>query len=220
MRGKFKASEIALIVAEDCPLIADLNKKFNEKLEQGTKLTIFTYVTNVRGLYRWTHRPSQRGGSCNIDGKDSEIFPYVVLQMNPEEITNKLRMTTDGCKFEGLAAYIDESFLKIKSSDRCPQGTRMTILVIGLDKYLAKLPPKSEVSAFCRVPISQLFDNALAFLLCELGIEFVSLKNASEAADYLHGVTRCLMSEPYRRLDQELDCAERSEAFESYHKSK
>ena len=49
----------------------------------------------------------------------------------------------------------------------------------------------------------------LQVLLCENTIELVSLKNIAEAADYLHGVTRMLMAEPYKYEDDELNTTKR-----------
>lgn len=68
---------------------------------------------------------------------------------------------------------------------------------------------KQQVRQSALPPLSQIFDNSTATLLCELSVEIVSLKTNADAADYLHGVTRCLMEEPYRRQDRELDCASR-----------
>jgi hypothetical protein len=76
----------------------------------------------------------------------------------------------------------------------------------GLEKYMSRQAVRQEVAL---PPLSQIFDNFVAKVLCELSIEIVSLKTKADAADYLHGVTRSLMQEPYRLQDQELDCASR-----------
>ena len=46
-------------------------------------------------------------------------------------------------------------------------------------------------------------------LLCDNSVEIVSLKNFAEVADYLHGVTRMLMAEPYKNEDDDLNATKR-----------
>jgi hypothetical protein len=190
MNGKFKAGEVALVLTEDCTILKDINKKFDEKLEAGTRLAVHRYPCSINGLYRWTHRSTSFGGCCNIGDSNSEVFPYVVLEISPEAFIAQVKQTNDGSEYNALAGWIGETLHRMKSREHCPLGTRLTILIIGLDRYLAKLPPRSETSSSCRLPLTQMIDNATAFLLlCEHSVEIVSLKTAAEAADYLHGMT-------------------------------
>ena len=209
-RGKFRAEEIAIVIPSDSLLIPEITKKLSEKLENKSMLNIFKTSSGIKGLFRWTHRKYSLGGACNIEISGSEVLPYAVIEISPLDFVSFLNDSLNGNHFEALSVTIKKYMEDMITLEKCPNNTRLSILIIGFERYQSSYSKNNNICSHNHgLHISQLYDNAIAFLLCEHSVEVVSLKSTSDAADYLHGITRCLMNEPYRNLDDEIDCISR-----------
>lgn len=204
--GKFREKEIGLVIHNECDFLSEIEKKFEQKPEKGIVFPTFKCTTcSIKGLFRWTHRKITKGGAANIGAPYTEVFPYVVIEMSPEDIFSYLNQSVDGMEFTAFERYISNLSKCLHADELCPEKTRIIILVIAIEKYFSKLRCRSETG----IPHSALFDNASSLLLCEYSVEVVSLQRKVDAADYIHGITRQLTSEPYTREDAGLDVASR-----------
>ena len=205
--GKSREKEIGLVLHSDCDFIPEIEKKFEQKVEKGVVYPIFTStMCSVKGLFRWTHRKMTKGGAATVGVEHTEVFPYVVIEMSPADIVGYLDQSADGYEFTAWVDFISNVSKCLYNDEFCPERTRIVILVIAIDKYLSKLNRRPKVGI---EPYSNMFDNASSVLLCECSVEVVSLQKKLDAADYIHGITRQLASEPYTREDTGLDVASR-----------
>ena len=204
--GRSREKEIGLVIHSECDFITEIEKKFEQKPEKGVVYPIFKSMTcSIKGLFRWTHRKITKGGAATVGTLHTEVFPYVVIEMQPEDIVGYLNQSTDGVEFTALERFISNLSRCLHADEFCPEKTRIVILVIAIEKYFSKQRCRPEI----RIPYSAMFDHASSLLLCEYSVEVVSLQKKIDAADYIHCITRQLSSEPYTREDAGLDVASR-----------
>ena len=72
-------------------------------------------------------------GCATIGVPHSEVFPYVVLELTPVDFVGYLYASTDGCEFKAFCDAMTVNLQILRTSEHCPENTRLVILLIGFD---------------------------------------------------------------------------------------
>lgn len=214
-------AEIACILPGDDsfgPLVQErLNKGWQSATDKECieKFSYFTdYECKFAGLYRWTWRSTIRGGCCDLLADPSpRILQHACFIFPARNFLDLVIKKDDYKNFGPLSKFMHELQTSMIKDGKCPQGTRLVVLLENVHKHYSKCVAARNSSGHGHkldsLILAARFDQAVAFLTYDLSIDVVVCEDQESLCSQIAIMHRSLGLMLYKAPATNLDCIQK-----------